>query len=78
MLRGHLTAQLPLQACLTCRARLAHAFTASALVGYPLAVLSNDVGPLTPFRAFAEIATLFSVYAFHFRFSGTVLSFSVD
>ena len=58
-LRGHLTAQLPLQACLTCRARLAHAFTASALVRCSLAALSNDAGSLTPFRAFLlKVASL--------------------
>ena len=39
MLRGELTAQLPLQAGLTCEARLAPAFTASALVSFPLADL---------------------------------------
>ena len=39
MLRGELTAQLPLQAGLTCEARLVPAFTASALVSFPLADL---------------------------------------
>ena len=39
MLRGELTAQLPLQAGLTCEARLAPAFTASALFSFPLADL---------------------------------------
>jgi hypothetical protein len=38
-LRGKLTVQLPLQAGLTCEARLAPTFAASALVSFPLADL---------------------------------------
>lgn len=48
-LRGILTVQLPLQARWTCEARLARAFTASALVRIPLAVSTNYGSPLTPF-----------------------------
>lgn len=51
-LRGALTAQLGFQAGLTCEARLAPAFAPSALVRAPLAVVSDDVSSLTPFRAF--------------------------
>lgn len=51
-LRGALTAQLGFQAGLTCEARLAPAFAPSALVRAPLAVASDNVSSLTPFRAF--------------------------
>lgn len=51
-LRGILTAQLPLQARWTCEACLARSFAASVLAGIPLAVTSDNVSPLTPFRAF--------------------------
>lgn len=51
-LRGALTAQLGFQAGLTCEARLVPAFAPSALVRAPLAVTSDDVSSLTPFRAF--------------------------
>ena len=51
-LRGILTAQLPLQARWTCEARLARSFAASVLARIPLAVTSDNVSPLTPFRAF--------------------------
>lgn len=39
-LRGILAVQLPLQSCLTGEARLARAFTASALARIPLADVS--------------------------------------
>ena len=45
-------AQLPLQARWTCEARLARSFAASVLARIPLAVTSDNVSPLTPFRAF--------------------------
>lgn len=51
-LHGILTAQLPLQARWTCEARLARSFAASVLARIPLAVTSDNVSPLTPFRAF--------------------------
>ena len=51
-LRGILTAQLPLQVRWTCEARLARSFAASVLARIPLAVTSDNVSPLTPFRAF--------------------------
>ena len=51
-LRGILTAQLPLQARWTCEACLARSFAASVLARIPLAVTSDNVSPLTPFRAF--------------------------
>lgn len=57
-LRGILTVQMPLQARWTCEARLARAFTASALVGIPLAVSTNYGSLLTPFgRTFPEGAS---------------------
>lgn len=51
-LRGILTAQLPLQARWTCEARLARSSAASVLARIPLAVTSDNVSPLMPFRAF--------------------------
>ena len=51
-LRGILTAQLPLQARWTCEARLARSFAVSVLARIPLAVTSDNVSSLTPFRAF--------------------------
>lgn len=50
--RGILTAQLPLQARWTCEARLARSFAVSVLAKIPLAVTSDNVSSLTPFRAF--------------------------
>ena len=70
-LRGKLTAQLPLQAGLTCEARLAPAFTASALVSFSLAVSSNIRALLTPFGRLFEIALLFKQGA------STFISFDV-
>lgn len=51
-LREPLAAQLAVQAGWTCEARLAPAFPSSALARGSLAVTSDNVSSLTPFRAF--------------------------